>query len=271
MLDDQKPAEQLTFNETLHLAVKFCILWFLANYFANSSLGLTNVPSFTILSATCGFFTLFVGMYVGTEHFTWVKFGALLISIIGVSLVASQDSQTSAEHSVAEVMWGDTFALFAAAIYGGYTSLLKFTLKDETQVSMLLFFGLIGVSSIVLIWPGWVLLVAMGWEEFSSPANSSVWIYLVLSLVLNMLGDVIFVFAMLLTSPLVAALSLSLTIPLSMGGDFILKGHQPTAYYWFGAMFVFVGFLIINRHGSGGIEDALENVAEDVEEGYHPS
>jgi solute carrier family 35 protein F5 len=67
-------------RETAVEAMKFCFLWFVANYFSNAALQYTNVPSFTIISAMSGFFTLFIGVSVGVEKFTWVKLGALIIS-----------------------------------------------------------------------------------------------------------------------------------------------------------------------------------------------
>jgi hypothetical protein len=70
----------LTMRETASEAMKFCFLWFLANYFSNAALQFTNVPSFTIISSMSGFFTLFIGVSVGVEKFTWLKLGALIIS-----------------------------------------------------------------------------------------------------------------------------------------------------------------------------------------------
>jgi len=70
----------LTTRETAVEAMKFCFLWFIADYFGNAALQYTNVPSFTIISSISGFFTLFIGVSVSVEKFTWVKFGALVIS-----------------------------------------------------------------------------------------------------------------------------------------------------------------------------------------------
>jgi len=70
----------LTARQTAVEAIKFCFLWFVANYFSNAALQFTNVPSFTIISSMSGFFTLFIGVSVGVEKFTWVKLGALVLS-----------------------------------------------------------------------------------------------------------------------------------------------------------------------------------------------
>lgn len=44
--------EGLTLKETAKLALEFCILWFLANYFAAACLEYTTVASSTILAST---------------------------------------------------------------------------------------------------------------------------------------------------------------------------------------------------------------------------
>jgi hypothetical protein len=72
----------LTTRETSIEAMKFCFLWFLANYFSNAALQWTNVSSFTIISAMSGFFTLFIGVGVGVEKFAWIKLLALFISYV---------------------------------------------------------------------------------------------------------------------------------------------------------------------------------------------
>lgn len=52
---------------------------------------------------------------------------------------------------------------------------------------------------------------------------------------------------MLLTSPLVVTVGLSLTIPLSLVGQIFLQGEYATPLYWAGATVVFVSFLVVNH------------------------
>lgn len=52
---------------------------------------------------------------------------------------------------------------------------------------------------------------------------------------------------MLLTTPLVVTVGLSLTIPLSLVGQIILQGQYASVLYWFGAAIVFASFLIVNH------------------------
>jgi solute carrier family 35 protein F5 len=57
---------------------------------------------------------------------------------------------------------------------------------------------------------------------------------------------------MLLTSPLVVTVGLSLTIPLSLVGQIVLQGEYASVLYWLGAVIVFLSFLIVNHESKEG-------------------
>lgn len=58
---------------------------------------------------------------------------------------------------------------------------------------------------------------------------------------------------MLLTSPLVVTVGLSLTIPLSLIGQFVINAQTLSPVYWIGAGTVFFSFLFIhNQSGEEG-------------------
>jgi solute carrier family 35 protein F5 len=52
---------------------------------------------------------------------------------------------------------------------------------------------------------------------------------------------------MLLTTPLVVTVGLSLTIPLSLIGEMVAYSQYSSAVYWVGAAVVFASFLFINH------------------------
>lgn len=52
---------------------------------------------------------------------------------------------------------------------------------------------------------------------------------------------------MLLTSPLVITVGLSMTIPLSLIGQIVLSSQYSSALYWVGALIVLLSFLFINH------------------------
>jgi solute carrier family 35, member F5 len=55
---------------------------------------------------------------------------------------------------------------------------------------------------------------------------------------------------MLLTSPLIVTVGLSLTIPLSLIGQIIKDKQYSSVMYWVGAAVVFVSFIFINGEES---------------------
>lgn len=72
---------------------------------------------------------------------------------------------------------------------------------------------------------------------------------------------------MLLTSPLVVTVGLSLTIPLSLVGEMVQYGQYSSMLYWIGAAVVILSFLFINHEsqeetdGSKADEDGRQEIA----------
>lgn len=54
---------------------------------------------------------------------------------------------------------------------------------------------------------------------------------------------------MLLTTPLVVTVGLSLTIPLSLIGQMVLQSQYASPLYWVGAAIVVLSFLVVNHEG----------------------
>lgn len=65
-------------------------------------------------------------------------------------------------------------------------------------------------------------------------------------------------YAMLLTSPLVVTVGLSLTIPLSLIGEMIQYSQYSSWIYWVGAAIVLVSFLFINHESAEGDDEKEE-------------
>lgn len=73
---------------------------------------------------------------------------------------------------------------------------------------------------------------------------------------------------MLLTTPLVVTVGLSLTIPLALFGQILFQQKSPKALYWVGAALVLIAFFFINKE-SEALDATVEterDSAEDEEE-----
>jgi len=262
---------------TARLALMFCILWFGANYLAMACLQYTTVASTTILTSTSSFWTLLIGAFTGTEKFTWRKLCGVFGSLIGVILISGVDlgADTNTNHdgpaavvvrslqsffssravdtfpdkSPAELALGDALALFSAIFYGVYTiALKKTTVKARPRsLNMPLFFGLVGVCNMVLLFPLFPILHFSGLERFALPPTQRVWTILLVNGVSSLCSDICWAYAMVLTSPLLVTVGLSLTIPLSLVGEMVLQGHYEGWVYWLGAAVVVGSFLFVDH------------------------
>lgn len=64
--------------------------------------------------------------------------------------------------------------------------------------------------------------------------------------IISFASDICWAFALLLTSPVIVTIGLSLNIPLSLLGQIIIQHKYATGMYWLGATLVFVSFIVVN-------------------------
>jgi solute carrier family 35, member F5 len=278
--DSPRKRTHLALVPTASLAFKFCLLWFTANYFAMACLQYTTVASTTILTSTSSIWTLLIGAVTRTEHFTWRKLFGVLASLFGIMLISKIDmgssdppdtSDTTPETRSAltflatraldpfpskppsELLLGDALALLSAILYGIYTVMLKRTtlLALPLELNMPLFFGLVGFFNFLLLLPLFPILHYTGIETFMLPPSARIWWILVLNSVSALASDIAWAYAMVLTSPLVVTVGLSLTIPLSLVGEMVIQGRYEGWVYWLGAGVVVGSFVFVDREERG--------------------
>ncbi|CAO3637665.1 unnamed protein product [Mucor fragilis] len=276
---------KLSTYDTIKLSLEFCILWFIANYTTNASLAYTTVGSSTILASMSGLFTLGIGAIFKVEKMNLIKILAVLVSLIGVSLVSYSDHLSGGDDivdndplladqghylsSIPAPLIGDFLALLGAIFYGCYTTLLKLRIGSEDRIDMSLFFGFVGAFNVLLLWPMIPLLNYIGLETFQLPMNATLWVIILLNAFIGtFLSDYLWLLSMLMTSPLVVTLGISLTIPLALIGDIVFKGFMPGVKYSIGALLVVAGFLAVNtdamQEAKEKTQDELLRVSEEV-------
>ncbi|KAL2179148.1 uncharacterized protein P884DRAFT_196435 [Thermothelomyces heterothallicus CBS 202.75] len=254
MLPPEKD-EKLSLGETARLSLEFSLLWFAANYFASACLEYTSVGSVTILTSTSSIWTLVFCALTKVETFTLRKLVGVLASLVGVVLISSvdlsganDDSRGSFPHkTTVQIAIGDSMAFFSAIIYGVYVTVVKRRVGNEERVNMPLFFGLVGLFNVLFLWPGFFILHYTGIEPFELPPSASVWTIIAVNSVASFFSDILWAYAMLLTTPLVVTVGLSLNIPLSLIGEMIQYSQYSSWLYWVGAGIVFISFLFINN------------------------
>ncbi|KAG2207599.1 hypothetical protein INT46_005572 [Mucor plumbeus] len=267
--------EKLTTMKTVKLSLSFCFLWFFANYTTNASLAYTSVASSTILSSMSGLFTLGIGAIFKVEKLSFVKVISVCLSFAGVVFVSYSDQLTRHDanrHSIPTPLIGDLLALCGAVFYGCYTTLLKLKIGDESRIDMPLFFGFVGAFNVLFMWPAFPLLHFMGLEEFELPFSASLWVMVLLNaFVGTFLSDYLWLLAMLMTSPLVVTLGISLTIPLALVGDVVFKHFMPGLQYAIGATLVVAGFFVVNMATLHDVDEksTLQINQDEDDDGYN--
>lgn len=171
--------EKLSFRETAILSLEFCMLWFVANYFASACLEYTSVASVTILTSTSSVWTLIFCAIFRVEAFSLRKLIGVLASLAGVVLIStvdlsgqSDENRGSFPHKTpGQIAIGDSMAFISAVVYGMYVTVMKRRVGDEEKVNMQLFFGLVGVFNLLLLWPLFFILHWTNIEPVSGPVD----------------------------------------------------------------------------------------------------
>ncbi|KAL5114150.1 hypothetical protein ACEQ8H_007947 [Pleosporales sp. CAS-2024a] len=266
----EPPDDGLTLRETATLALEFCMLWFLANYFAAACLEYTTVASSTILASTSSIWTLLSGSLMRVERFTLRKLIGVCASLAGVVLISMVDvsGQTDSNRgsfphkTPRELAVGDVMAFVSAVLYGFYAVFMKKRIGDESRVNMPLFFGLVGLWNTLLLWPGFFILHFTHLEPFQVPPTAKILAIVVVNSASSLVSDFCWAYSMLLTSPLIVTVGLSLTIPLSLIGQIVLDAQYASVWYWVGALIVVLSFVFINHEDQ---KDEDEGILEGQE------
>ncbi|CAG8960209.1 hypothetical protein HYFRA_00012726 [Hymenoscyphus fraxineus] len=275
MSGDPIPPEEAQLNvpETARLSLEFAFLWFISNYLVAACLEYTSVASSTILTSMSSIWTLIFGAMFRVEAFSYKKLVGVLASLTGIILISSVDlsrenndeNRGNFPHKTKnQIAIGDAMAFGSAIMYGVYAIVMKKRIGNEDRVNMPLFFGLVGLFNCLLLWPAFFILHFTGVEEWEMPPTGKIWLIVLANSLSSFASDYCWAYAMLLTTPLVVAVGLSMNIPLSLIGQMILSKQYSSALYWVGAGIVLLSFLFVNHESK---DEEEEGRTRDVGEG----
>lgn len=235
---------QASFREILRISAIVSPLWFIANFTYNQSLNMTSVTSSTIVSSTSTVFTFLLSVFVLREPFMWMKLAGVALCMAGNITTIFNDS--SSDRQAGDHVLGDLVALFAAFMYGVYTTAIRKLIPDEESVSISLFFGFLGAINFVVLMPVIVTFHASGIESLSGLTLEILLLMGLNGLFNNVLSDYLWARAVLLTSPTVATVGLSLTVPFAIVADYAFHRMSPTLVTLAASALVISGFVLIN-------------------------
>lgn len=241
-------------------------IWTLAQLAFDYSLLMTTVTANSMLSSSSAVFTFMVSVYLGLDRFTWMKVGAVAAYVCGTVLVTLADREprgvnfdaaTEADaannalgENIESPMLGNLLALIAAGLYALYTAVMKLYLKDDERTDMTLFFALMGIFNFLGMGAVILLLRAFGGLPglFFALTPRYFWLACSKAFFDNVLSDYLWARAVLLTSPTVASIGLSLQIPLAASVEVVIgkpawAAHaRNAALMASGTFFVLAGF-----------------------------
>ena len=228
--------------EQVKLSFPFFVLYFVANYFNNASFSYTSVSSAIILQNASGLFSLLLGRIFGVEELSMFKIISVILTFSGVMLLKIFESGNGSDSLI-----GNSFALISAFLYGCYSTYLKKFVGEGPNelVPGSIMFGLTGIFSLILMWPG---LIYLRTENLLPKPSLSV----IGSLAGNaILGTVIanyaWTAAITFTSSLMVAVGLSFLSPVALIIDYSIGREKEIKVYKLASMaLILIGFAFVN-------------------------
>ena len=287
--------ESLKSKQVFHASLIIAPLWFTSNFLYNLSLLETSVSSSTMISGTSCIFTFCLAYYWKREQFNWYKVLSIFLTIFGMALVIASDSNdkynrgtctynglsnSSSSSSnnnnnnnknqdiskeVSPSLLGDLFAFIAAIFYALYIVNIDTKLeKNNSFEDLALFLGYVGLLGFVFCSPIVLILSVTGVENLSELPIGTLFMVFCKGLFDNVLSDLLWAKAVILTSPTVSTIGINMTIPLSIISDWFC-GKTLLFAHFLGAISMTSGFILINLHNNNKDADGNNNNSPSVD------
>jgi hypothetical protein len=111
-----------------------------------------------------------------------------------------------------------------------------------------MFFGFVGLLNAVCLWPLGLILSFVGVERLEMPTAEEAGALIANGVIGTVVSDLLWLWAVLLTSPLITTVGISLTVPLAVTSDVVLHGDRFAWQYLLGSAMVLLGFLTVTVH-----------------------
>ncbi|CAG7819027.1 unnamed protein product, partial [Allacma fusca] len=152
----------MTLFQFLGRCAVLCGLWLLTNYLIVYSLRILRATEVLALFATTTSFVYLLSWVVLHQQFVGLRILAVILSNMGIALFAYMDGQTHKSKTVGGVILG--------ALAAGISAVFKVSLKKMFGVGatisqqVALIFSVMGIISLVFLWPIFLTLYFTGFE-----------------------------------------------------------------------------------------------------------
>lgn len=238
-------------KQVLAAAAVVAPLWFAAQYTFNVSLSETTVTSNTILASTSSLFTYGLACLLLLEVFLVSKLAFIVLCMAGTALVTIADAR-QADSGKTNSVGGDLLVLLSGLCYAAYTIAIRKMLQDDNSLTMMLFFGCVGLLNAACLAPVLIILRVGGFVQTAGLTLRIIGLTICKGLFDNVLSDYLWARAVLLIGPTVATVGLSMQVPFAVVLDAIFKhpawlsSASSAALTFVGAALVLTGFFGIN-------------------------
>ncbi|CAG9820957.1 unnamed protein product [Phaedon cochleariae] len=239
----KRAASKLPILRIAKIALIFCLLWFVANYTYQVALSETEAGMVNVLSSTSSLFTLILASLFPSnpvDTFTFSKLVAVILSITGMILVSFSDISIESK-----IPFGAVLSLFSAFFYATYLVFLRRKVDHEDKIDIPLFFGFVGLFNLVLLWPMFFFLHFSKVEVFEWPTKEQLMLLLLNGLLGTVISEALWLWGCFLTSSLMATVAMSLTIPMTMLADVLLKEVPYPILFYTGTIPMLIAFLAL--------------------------
>ncbi|CAL4121227.1 unnamed protein product, partial [Meganyctiphanes norvegica] len=224
----------------------FFILWFVRNHSYDKTYRISNISLMNHTSSIQRKFDFFLSaMITAPEIRTPFRLAKLVCRdvvlqiITGVTLGRIQGLVLGDESFTLCHQWSLKVSIPLCV----YLCQLQIEIPNIADYYFLI--GFVGLFNVILLWPGFLLLDLLDWEKFEWPNSEQLMYMAINGIIGTVLSELLWLWGCFLTSSLMATLSLSLTIPLTMAVDTWLKGIHYSWLFYVGAIPMMISFLSV--------------------------
>lgn len=212
-------------------------------YISVSTIALSDITA--IYNTSC-FFTYILSTIFLHEPFTWLKLGAVMISILGISFISLWESFVLYHSFTTKEVIGYGSAIMASICAAGYEVMYT---KIAVPKTPSLFFsiyvtGLVGLVTLLLGPIVFPLLHFTGLETFQLPALQQ-WPLILLVAALGISFNTLFLLVITFSGPVFAAVGILLSIPFTSIADWYFTHSVFGWNFLVGSVCITIGFTLL--------------------------